>query len=96
MTNLPTDPIELLEIGRGVFALVLSSLTLYAWSKRRQLALILVAAAFFLFFTKTLFDFLLPAVILDIVRVTIDFAALALFFVAIVVRPRHNPSNRSA
>ena len=95
MTNLPTDPIELLEIGRGIFALVLSSLSLYAWSKRKQLALIIVAAAFLLFFTKTLFDFFLPATILDIVRVTIDFVALALFFVAIVVRPRHNPRDQS-
>ena len=57
--------------------------------------MIIVAAAFFLFFTKTLFDFLLPPTILDIVRVTIDFASLALFFVAIVVRPRHNPSKQS-
>lgn len=89
MTSNPTDPIELLELGRGVFALVLFAVSLYAWQIRRQPALVMVAVAFFLFFTKTLFDFFLPAAALDVVRVTIDFAALALFFVAIVVRPRH-------
>jgi hypothetical protein len=86
----PTDPTELLEIGREIFALILFSLSLYAWSRRRQPALIIVAAAFFLFFMKTFLDCVLPSQTEDIVRVGIDFAALALFFVAIVVRPRHD------
>ena len=93
MTNIPTDPVELLELGRGIFAFALFSLSVFAWSKRRQPALIMVATAFFLFFAKTLFDFFLPAMILDFVRVSIDFVALALFFVAIVVRPRHGPGD---
>ena len=90
MTNIPTDPVELLELGRGIFAFALFSLSAFAWSKRRQPALIMVATAFFLFFAKTLFDFFLPAMILDFVRVSIDFVALALFFIAIVVRPRRD------
>ncbi len=49
MSGSPTDPTELLEIGRGIFALILFSLSLYAWSRRRQPALIMMAAAFFLF-----------------------------------------------
>ena len=93
MTEIPTDPVELLEIGRGIFAFALFSLSAFAWSKRRQPALIMVSAAFFLFFTKTLIDFFLPTTILDFARVTIDFVALALFFVAIVVRPRHDPGD---
>lgn len=93
MTGIPTDPVELLEVGRGIFAFALFSLSVFAWSKRRQPALIMVASAFFLFFTKTLIDFFLPKTILDFARVTIDFAALALFFVAIVVRPRHDPGD---
>jgi hypothetical protein len=93
MTDVPTDPVEILEIGRGIFAFALFSLSVFAWSKRRQPALIMVATAFFLFFAKTFFDFFLPTTILDFARVTIDFAALALFFVAIVVRPRHDPSD---
>jgi hypothetical protein len=93
MTEIPTDPVELLEIGRGIFAFALFSLSAFAWSKRRQPALIMVATAFFLFFAKTLFDFFLSSTILDFVGVTIDFAALALFFVAIVVRPRRDPGD---
>lgn len=96
MTEIPTDPVELLEIGRGIFAFALFALSIFAWSKRRQPALIMVATAFFLFFTKTLVDFFLPAVILDLTRVTIDFVALALFFVAVVVRPRHDPDGRAS
>ena len=95
MSGSPTDPTELLEIGRGIFALILFSLSLYAWSRRRQPALIMVAAAFFLFFIKTFVDYILPSPTEDIVRVGIDFAALALFFVAIVVRPRRDPGNRT-
>jgi len=88
LSTSPTDPTDLLEIGRGIFALILFSLSLYAWSRRRQPALIMVAAAFLLFFMKTLLDYVLPSTTEDIVRVGIDFVALALFFVAIVVRPR--------
>jgi len=87
----PTDPTELLEIGRGIFALILFSLSLYAWSRRKQPALIMVAAALFLFFIKTFLDYILPSPTEDFVRVGIDFAALALFFVAIVLRPRQDP-----
>jgi hypothetical protein len=90
MSGSPTDPTDLLEIGRGIFALILFSLSLYAWSRRRQPALIMVAAAFLLFFMKTLLDYVLPSTTEDIVRVGIDFVALALFFVAIVVRPRRD------
>jgi hypothetical protein len=88
MSGSSTNPTDLLEIGRGIFALILFSLSLYAWSKRRQPALIMVAAAFLLFFMKTLLDYVLPSTTENIVRVGIDFVALALFFVAIVVRPR--------
>ena len=90
MSASPTDPTDLLEIGRGIFALILFSLSLYAWSRRKQPALIMVAAAFLLFFTKTLLDYVLPSTTEDVVRVGIDFVALALFFVAIVVRPRRD------
>ncbi|TMI18781.1 hypothetical protein E6H33_00780 [Candidatus Bathyarchaeota archaeon] len=90
MSASPTDPTDLLEIGRGIFALILFSLSLYAWSRRRQPALIMVAAAFLLFFMKTLLDYVLPSTTEDVVRVGIDFVALALFFVAIVVRPRRD------
>jgi hypothetical protein len=88
-SGLSTDPAEMLELGRGVFALLLFTISLYAWSKRKQPALLIVATAFLLFFAKTILDVLLPtSTLLDLTREFIDFAALALFFVAIVVRPR--------
>jgi hypothetical protein len=89
IVGLSTDPIEVLELGRGVFALILFGVSMYAWSKRKQPTLIIVSIAFLLFFTKTVLDVILPrSTFLDLSRVSIDFAALALFFVAIVVRPR--------
>jgi len=36
----------------GVFAAVLFSLSLYAWSRRRNVGLLLVSSAFLLFFLK--------------------------------------------
>src|SRR5437899_10688784 len=90
MSSSPTDPTELLEIGRGIFALILFSLCLYAWSRRKQPALILVAAASFLLFIKTFLDYIIPSPSADFVRVGLDLAALGLFFVAIVVRRRED------
>ncbi len=88
-TGLSADPAEILELGRGVFALVLFTITLYAWSKRRRPALLIVATAFLLFFGKTVLDVLYStSTLIDIVRPLFDFIALALFFVAIVIRPR--------
>jgi hypothetical protein len=88
-TGLSADPAEILELGRGVFALVLFAISLYAWSKRKQPALLIVATAFLPFFAKTILDVLYPtSTILDLIRPLFDFIALALFFVAIVIRPR--------
>ena len=89
--GLSAAPTEILELGRGIFALILFTISLYAWSKRKQLSLIIVATAFLLFFAKTVLDILLPtSTLLELARESIDFAALALFFVAIVVRPRND------
>ncbi len=89
-----TDPFELLELGRGVFAVILSSLSLYAWYKRRQPALVIVSLAFLLFFVKSALDLLpLSRSVDEFTRLSMDFIALALFFIAIVVRPRENDGN---
>src|SRR6267378_6415730 len=89
ITGLSADPAEILEWGRGVFALVLFTISLYAWSKRKQPALLIVAGAFVLFFGKTVLDVLYPtSTLIDLVRPLFDFIALALFFIAIVIRPR--------
>ncbi len=84
-----TDPFEILELGRGVFALILFSVSLYAWYKRRQPALVIVSLAFLLFFVKSALDLLpLSMSVNEFTRLSMDFVALALFFIAIVVRPR--------
>ncbi len=84
-----TDPFDILELGRGIFALILFSLSFYAWYRRRQPALVIVSLAFLLFFVKSVLDLLpLSMSVNEFTRLSIDFVALALFFVAIVVRPR--------
>ena len=76
--------------------MILSAISLYAWFRRRQKSLIIVSVAFLLFFTKTILDFFLPKVVDEFVRDSIDFAALALFFVAITVRPRKDFGKETA
>jgi uncharacterized membrane protein YcfT len=89
VTGMSADPAEILELGRGVFALILFAISIYAWSKRKQPALLIVATAFVLFFGKTVLDVLYPtSTLIDVIRPLFDFIALALFFVAIVIRPR--------
>src|SRR6266849_10176951 len=90
-TGLSADTTEILELGRGVFALVLFTISLYAWRKRKQPALLIVATAFLPFFAKTILDVLYPtSTIIDLIRPLFDFIALALFFVAFVIRPKND------
>jgi hypothetical protein len=85
----PLSIIDVLEIAAGLFALVLFSLSVYAWYKRKQPALIMISTAFLLFFFKTIIEFLSPTLSEDgFVNVLLDFAVLALFFCAIIIRPR--------
>lgn len=84
-------PTDILELGRGVFALILGGLALFSWIKRRQPSLLIVAVAFLLFFSKTFVDELVRGIPYreDLFN-AIDFVILALFFVAIVIRPKRN------
>jgi hypothetical protein len=88
------DVADVFRLGTGIFALLLFFLSTYAWSRRRQPALLFVSAAFLLFFFKIIVEFLPLAYDLgefaswDLLLVSIDFVILALFFVAIVIRPR--------
>jgi len=96
-TGLSVDPSEILELARGVFALVLFTISLYAWSKRKQPAILIVAAAFLPFFAKTVLDVFYPtSTLLELARPLFDFIALALFFVAIVIRPRKDLGKATA
>ncbi|HEX9197306.1 MAG TPA: hypothetical protein VF906_05880 [Candidatus Bathyarchaeia archaeon] len=87
------DPAGLLDIGQAVFAVVLFAVSLYAWYLRKQTSLVIVALAFLMFFVKTVireFFSQLPGE--DFITDSLDFVALALFFLAVVVRPRKDIS----
>ncbi len=83
---------EALGIASGIFALLLFSLSMYAWSRRRQPALAIVSIAFLLFFLRHIVQVLAEMYEFDsavaLTLVFMDFIILALFFVAIVIRPR--------
>ena len=88
-----SDPRELLDIGTGIFAFVLFGVSLYAWYIRRQFALAIVSLAFLVIFVRTLLrQFLSNLPGLDFINDTLEFVALTLFFVAIVIRPRKDVS----
>jgi apolipoprotein N-acyltransferase len=84
------DAADVFRIGSGIFSLALLSLSLYAYSRRRQPALVIVSSAFLLFFLKQAI-WLLSDVYefgpIDLLLEVFDFIILALFFVAIVLRP---------
>jgi hypothetical protein len=85
---------DLFSFGTGVFALILFMLSLYAWFRRKQPSLIIVSVAFFLFFFKEIVEFLpTEPADLTLVMKLIDFVILALFFVAITIRPRRSGSS---
>lgn len=86
----------LFEAGASIFSLLLFAVTMFAWSRRRQRTIIIVALAFLAYFSKLLIE-LLPFGELhdDLVSASIDFVTLALFFVAVVVRPRRGSQDES-
>src|SRR5207244_7593534 len=90
-TGLSVDPSEILELARGVFALVLFTISLYAWSKRKQPALLIVATAFLPFFAKTVLDVFYPtSTLIDFIRPLFYFIPLAFFCVALFTKPCTN------
>ena len=75
------------------FAVALFLLSLYAWSRRRHVGLLLVSLAFLLFTLKEviwilsqMYNDFSPSV--DLIRTLLDLVLLALFFAAITIRPR--------
>jgi hypothetical protein len=88
------DVADAFRLGTGVFAMLLFFLSIYAWSRMKQPALLLVSAAFLLFFIKIIVEFLPSAydigevALWDLILISIDFIILALFFLAIVIKPK--------
>ena len=87
-----------LEIGSGLFTLVLFFLTLYSWTRRgRQPTLLIVSFAFLAFFVKQILELapLTPGGV-ELISSILDFVTLALFFVALVLRPRRKNASTEA
>lgn len=86
------DIAELFEFGTGIFAGILFVLSLIAYRNSKSRRLIFVACAFGLFAIRTIIlriDLFVPEVessILELILAIMGFAALGLFFMAIVTR----------
>jgi peptidoglycan/LPS O-acetylase OafA/YrhL len=86
LEGIQIEATEALSVGASIFALVLFALSLYAWSKRRQPALLIVSIAFLLFFASHVIEIVeiyeFNATI-QVVTVLMNFIILA-----IVLRPK--------
>ena len=86
------DPLEILSLAVGVFAILLFVISLHSYRQTKLASLLLVSAAFALFALKT-FIHHLDVLVLNIGPSTenllftiLDFAILILFFLSLVVR----------
>jgi|GEM_PF-1371464 hypothetical protein len=88
------DIAEMFEFGTGIFAGILFALSLIAYRNSKSRRLIFVACAFGIFAIRTIImriDLFVPEVessILELTLAIMGFAALALFFMAIVTRSK--------
>jgi hypothetical protein len=83
------DLVDVIAIASGIFAIVLLSLSTYAWLKRKQTSLILVSAVFLVFVFRIAIETILPfSDSLQLILEILDFVILGLLFIAIVVPPR--------
>ena len=94
-TNDKLDHIaDLFVFGSGIFAGILCTLSLYAYRNLKTKRLLLVSIAFGIFSVNVIiskldaFGVTIESSILDLVLAILTFAALALFFMAIVRRER--------
>ena len=79
---------ELFDLGTGIFAAILLALSLLAYRNLRVKNLLLLSAAFGLFSVRTIIlrlNVFLPET-LEVLLALMGFAALALFFFAIIKR----------
>ncbi len=93
---------DLFEFGSGVFAGILCALSLNAYRNLKTKRLVLVSIAFGIFSVNVIiskldaFGLEISDTILDMVFAILTFAALALFFMAIVRRERLKPKTSSS
>jgi hypothetical protein len=88
------DVADIFDFGTGIFAAILFALSLIAYRNLRSKKLLFVAGAFGLFAIRTIvsrLDIFMPEIestILELLLAVMSFAALGLFFVAIVKREK--------
>jgi uncharacterized membrane protein len=88
------DIADIFDFGTGIFAAILFALSLIAYRNLRSKKLLFVAGAFGLFAIRTIvsrLDIFMPEIestILELLLAVMSFAALSLFFVAIVKREK--------
>jgi hypothetical protein len=88
------DLVDFIKIGAGIFAVILSALTLTAYRNLKSKRLLFVSTAFGLFAVQAIvskIDLFIPGIesyIEEILTSTIIFFALAFFFLAIVKKPK--------
>jgi hypothetical protein len=88
------DVADIFDFGTGIFAAILFALSLIAYRNLRSKKLLFVAGAFGLFAIRTIvsrLDIFMPEIestILELLLAVMSFAALSLFFVAIVKREK--------
>jgi hypothetical protein len=101
-TNDKLDNIsDLFVFGSGIFAAILFALSLNAYRNLKTKRLLLVSIAFAIFSANVIlskldvFGVTIESSILDLVLAILTFAALSLFFMAIVRRDRLKPTTRT-
>ena len=88
------EVVDFIKIGAGIFAVILSALTLTAYRNLKSKRLLFVSTAFGLFAVQAIvskIDLFIPEIessIVEILTSTIIFFALAFFFLAIVKKPK--------
>lgn len=88
------DVAEIFDFGTGIFAAILFALSLKAYRNLRSKKLLFVSGAFGIFAIRTIvsrLDLFMPEIestILELFLAVMSFAALALFFLAIVKREK--------
>lgn len=88
------DLAELFDLGTGIFAAILFALSLIAYKRIKSRRILYVAIAFAIFATRVIvskLDLFIPEIessSLDLILAIMGFAALGLFFIAIVRREK--------
>jgi|ERR1700730_5711719 hypothetical protein len=85
---------EVLSTIAVIFALILTIISLYSWTRYRNKSLLLFSFAFFSFFLKVAIDELIPisAFYSDFLASLLDFVTLSLFFLALIIGVRRKRS----